>query len=185
MFESKLTSKNCKIVFAGDDFVGKTTICKRLTNTLVSSKDIQITCGIDLHHMKIANGRVIYATLYDLGGQERFRIMQKSFFVNADIVALVFSLDCYPSYLNLRNWLLLIKDSYPHKTYLIANKADIKGKVINKEESQKFANEHDMTYFEISALKGINFENFRNQLIQSIIGLFKKEDFIKKINIPL
>ncbi len=171
MLEQQIKTKTCKILLGGDGFVGKTTMCKRLEGNLNSRKPTHFTCGIDLHHMKVLNEGLTCATLYDLGGQERFRIFQKTFFTNAEIIILVFSFDLYISFSNLDEWLSFISNSNSKEIFLVGNKLDVSEKCIETRVAQKFAEDHGMRYFETSALKGTNFESFRKALIQTIIKI--------------
>lgn len=160
--------KTCKIVLAGEGAVGKTTISKRLVGTLEENDSTQMTCGIDYHTLEITNGMTLNAQLYDLGGQERFRCFQSSIFKGASIVVIVFSVEWFHSYLNLDQWLEMIQDENPLKVYLIANKIDAEDRCITKEEVERFANEREISYYEISALKGIGFKDFEEDMKQTI-----------------
>ena len=163
---------NCKIIIAGDGAVGKTTISQRLTGSLKTEEDRLMTCGIDFHSLQIINGSIINAQIWDLGGQDQFRVFQKPFFNNANIMIIVYSVEWFHSFINLENWLELAQNKTPVKTYLIGNKIDSEDRIISKEEALEFAETHNMRYFEISALHGAGFEDFKNELIETVRELF-------------
>lgn len=173
--------KTCKIVLAGEGAVGKTTISKRLVGTLEENDSTQMTCGIDYHTLEITNGMTLNAQLYDLGGQERFRCFQSSFFKGASIVVIVFSVEWFHSYLNLDQWLEMIQDENPLKVYLIANKIDAENRCITKEEVERFACERGISYYEISALKGIGFNDFEEDIKQTIKNFYEEDQIHKKV----
>jgi len=167
-----ITYQTYKIVIAGDGAVGKTTISQRLTGSLKDEEDRLMTCGIDFHSLQIINGGVIRAQIWDLGGQDQFRVFQKPFFNNANILIIVYSVDWFHSFLNLENWIEMTQNNTPVKTYLLGNKIDSVDRAISKEEALEFAETHKMSYFEISALEGAGFEDFKNDLIETIRGIF-------------
>jgi small GTP-binding protein len=170
--KNQTSNHNCKIVIAGDGAVGKTTISQRLTGSLKADEDRLMTCGIDFHSLQIINGSVISAQIWDLGGQEQFRVFQKPFFNNANIMIIVYSVEWFHSFINLENWIEIAQNNTPVKIYLIGNKIDSEDRTISKEEAIEFAKMHNMDYFEISALKGTGFEDFKNDLIEAIQKIF-------------
>ncbi|MBD3341842.1 MAG: GTP-binding protein [Candidatus Lokiarchaeota archaeon] len=165
-------NRNCKIVIAGDGAVGKTTICKRVSGNLKEEEAQLMTCGIDFHNLEILNGQPVEAQLWDLGGQEQFRPFQKSFFDGAHIVIFVYSVEWFHSFINLEDWINLAKRYNPHLIYLLGNKIDCEDRAISREEATTFAEEHYMKYFEVSALDGSGFEEFKNELIVSIKEMY-------------
>ena len=169
------TRKNYKIVIAGDGAVGKTTFSQRLAGTLKEEEDRFMTCGIDFHSLKIIDDDPIFGQIWDLGGQEHFRIFQEPFFDSAQVIILLFSVDYYPSFLNLMGWLSIIQNYEPFKIYLIANKIDSENRAVSEEEGQEFAINNKMEYYEVSALRGKGFLNFKNDLIKTIKTIFSFE----------
>ncbi|MHA1803399.1 MAG: Rab family GTPase [Promethearchaeota archaeon] len=157
-----------KIVLCGDGGVGKTTIAQKLTGTLDLSKNREMTVGIDFHHLKISEENLIHAQIWDLGGQTQFRDFQEKFFESAHVLILTFSVVRFPSFLNISSWLPLIKNENLIQTYLIANKIDSNPRVVSREDALKIAQQNNMRYFEISALTGENFNDFQEDLIESI-----------------
>ena len=168
-------SHNCKIIIAGDGAVGKTTISQRLTGSLKAEEDRLMTCGIDFHSLQIINGSIIRAQIWDLGGQEQFRVFQKPFFNNANIMIIVYSVDWFHSFLNLENWMSYIQEADQLKVYLIANKVDSEDRVITTEEAIDFALKYDHTYYEVSALNGTGFSYFEEDFIHTIRCLYRQE----------
>ncbi len=172
--------KNCKIVLCGLGGVGKTTIAQALAGTLKLNEDRKMTPGIDFHHLEIAED-LIRIQLWDLGGQDQFRTFQECFFESAHVVILVFSVLRFPSFLNIEEWIPLIKQDNLIKTYLIGNKIDDTPRVVNKEEAIKIASDYKMNYFEISAVKGLGFEEFRTDLVTTIKSAFADVDLQNKV----
>lgn len=166
------SSQVCKIVIGGDGAVGKTTICQRLSGHFQQEEERLMTIGIDYHDLTISDDWKIRGQIWDCAGQEQFRFIVNSFFRNAKIAIFVFSLDLVPSFFNLGEWIEMVKDENPEAMYLIGNKADAEFKVISTEEAMELANTYGMNYFELSALTGKGFEDFKEHLMDTIINLY-------------
>ncbi len=157
-----------KIVVAGDGAVGKTTVGKRISGKFNIDENLDMTPGVDFHNFKIQSYEPIDCQIWDLGGQEQFRYFQDDFFNSATIVVLVFAANMYHSFLNLKSWVSLISKELLEKTYLLANKIDTDNRSVPKEKGVEFANRHNMTYFEISAITGDGFEEFKEDISKTI-----------------
>ena len=163
-----------KIVVAGDGAVGKTTVGKRISGN--SFENLTMTPGVDFHNLKIQSYEPIDCQIWDLGGQEQFRYFQDDFFNSATVVVLVFAANMYHSFMNLKSWISLISKELLEKTYLLANKIDADNRSVPKEKGLEFAKKYGMTYFELSAITGDGFEEFKEDLIKSIEYVFIAKD---------
>ena len=163
-----------KIVVAGDGAVGKTTVGKRISGN--SFENLTMTPGVDFHNLKIQSYEPIDCQIWDLGGQEQFRYFQDDFFNSATVVVLVFAANMYHSFMNLKSWVSLISKELLEKTYLLANKIDADNRSVPKEKGLEFAKKYGMTYFELSAITGDGFEEFKEDLIKSIEYVFIAKD---------
>lgn len=161
-----------KIVIAGDGATGKTTISKRLAGKFSNKDDISMTFGIDFHTLEITNYEG-NAVIWDLGGQDQFRIFQPDFFRKADIVILVFSVDWFPTFINLDSWLDMVNDYEVDRIYLLANKIDVENRAVNTEEIEEFAKQNNLEMFEISALTGKGFMDFEEHLLNTSVKIIK------------
>jgi small GTP-binding protein len=167
-----------KIVIAGDGAVGKTSTAKRLAGNLNINEELQMTPGIDFQSVTIKSYQPIDAQLWDLGGQEQFRKFQDDFFQGATIIIFIFTVDRYSSFMNLKSWLTLIPKNIDISYFLLANKIDALNRVVDRQHAIEFANAHNMTYYEVSALTGKGFDEFKEDLFKTIEYLFivRKED---------
>ena len=166
---SNMFKKNIyKVVVGGEGAVGKTTICQRLAGTLEREKDRLMTIGVDFHNLKIKEGKLFEAQVWDLGGQEQFRHFQQPFFKNTKIAIFVFSVEWFDTMVYIDFWLDMLKDENPVKIYLIGNKIDSPNRFVRIDEALEFARDRNLSYYEISATNGTGFENFKEDLIQTI-----------------
>ncbi|TXT62600.1 MAG: GTP-binding protein Der [Promethearchaeota archaeon] len=164
MVEELSDKKVLKIVIAGDGATGKTTISKRLNGTFRSDEELSMTTGLDFHTLEITekDGK---AVIWDLAGQEQFRSFQDTFFNDADIVILVYSVEWFSSYMNIDSWLSMIDRENISKIYLIANKIDIENRAIHSDEAQQYAKSKGLHYYELSALTGEGLDEFEQDLL--------------------
>ena len=174
-----------KIVLAGDGAVGKSTISNRLSKTLNNNERISLTPGLSINKIYVPKEE-ISGIIWDLGGQKQFRFLHNDFIKGAKIVILVYSVEWIHSLKGIKEWLEIIpKDKIPLKIYLIANKVDSEKRVITQKEGEDFAQENNMAYYEVSATNGEGFEQFENDLIDTIKRISNPEkDFIKEEVLP-
>jgi len=157
-----------KIVLCGDGAVGKTTIGRRISGKFDFDENIEMTPGVDFHNLTIQSYQPIDCQIWDLGGQEQFRNFQDDFFYSATVVVLIFAVNMYHSFMNLKSWLFLISKELLKKTYLIANKIDSDNRSVSEKKALEFSKKYKMTYYEVSALTGKGFEEFKEDLNKTI-----------------
>lgn len=112
-----------------------------------------------------------------MGGQPQFRFFQLDFFECANIVLLVFDLNRYSSFANLKkDWLEMVEKAgilTSSVQILIGNKLDL-GQTINDEEILQFADEHNMKFFKISAKEGTNLAELERHLMEVVESCFNE-----------
>ncbi len=168
----KLQKKNSfKIVLGGEGAVGKTTLARKLIGE--SNFDDRLTIGIQFHSFRIENEVCIDCQLWDLGGQDYFRPIQQGFFQGASIVIIVFSVERFNTFLTLNSWLEFIPQNTQPKIFLVANKIDCDKRFVETDEALEFAKTFNMKYYELSALTGTGLKEFKQDLIETIVNLYK------------
>ena len=118
---------------------------------------------------------------WDTAGHEKFRAITTSYYRGAHAIIIVFDLTEQKSFLHVTEWLKHIEKYAKENVlkFLVGNKTDLVDKrVINKEEANKFAEEHNLPYIETSAKDGVNIEElFDKSLDKFLIGInFKNEE---------
>ena len=116
-----------KLVFLGDQSVGKTSIITRFMYDNFD-RHYQATIGIDfLSKTMYLEDRTVRLQLWDTAGQERYRTITKAYYKNADGVMIVFDLSDRESFENIDSWLTEVdKHCGPEVNVMIlANKSDI------------------------------------------------------------
>lgn len=161
-----------KCIIAGDGAVGKSTIAKRLCGKLTDDINIEMTKGLDIEKFEIEknDNEKIVIQLWDMGGQEQFRVFQKDFFEGAHLVIFVYSLTWFHSFLHLNDWIRLISERKPPlKGFVIANKIDLPNRAIASKEGEDLAFNLGYDYYEVSSLTGMGFDEFKEGLVSSIL----------------
>ena len=166
-----------KLIFLGDQSVGKSCILNRFLNDTFI-EDYQATIGLDFQSKNVQiDNQDIHLLLYDTAGQEKFRSFIPMYTRDANIILLVYDISNRDSFTNLTHWLKDLTNVNMEEVILciVANKIDLVDKrVVTNEEGQKFADEHDFIFQEISAKTGDGFSDlFYKQLFEKIRTKFR------------
>ena len=149
-----------KMIIIGDPGVGKS--C--LTNQAIKNSFDESYCatvGFEFlaFNLKL-DDKIVKLQIWDTCGQEVYRSLISSFYRNASLAMIVYSIDSKDSFLHLDAWLKDVKllSSPDVKVFLIGNKADLEyNREVSKDEAKKYANEHGFNYYnETSAKSGFN-----------------------------
>jgi len=152
-----------KIIVVGDPTVGKTSLILRYTNNAFRRSYVS-TMGVHVSNkiFKTEDSTIIQLVLWDVGGQERFKLMRKQFYQGSDAIFLVFDLTNPESFSNIPVWFSDIKKQNNMSDeeivgYIIGNKKDLeKDKKITDEDAENLAQKLNLEYLETSALSGEN-----------------------------
>ena len=159
------------------------------------------------------NKKFVKVSLWDTAGQEKFRCMSAGALRGVHGLLLVFSLAIETNNQNYEKWMKSkgeekkqLEEEFTQNKfkalefwlgqfyqfnqlnkrviYLIGNKIDDKKKrIIKKKDAQKFADEHNLFYFETSAKTGENIFNVFENLIIDLIELYPSK--IERLGQPL
>jgi len=192
-------SRVLKFVIIGDGGVGKTTLTKVFcTGQFI---DQIMTIGIDIHTKdSIVKGERVTLQIWDISGQIQFKFLLPDFIRNANGVILAFDCTSNTSFLNLKEWLQLIRSKEPNAPiFLIATKIDEEyDPILNIDEIRVFKEAQGLIGFEETSAKlNLNVEIPFKRLLEyiyqakpdeipiSFIGFEERSDYIEsKISIP-
>ena len=152
-----------KIIVVGDSGVGKSCLTMKGTKNHFE-ECYSPTVGFEFFTFNIKiDDKYIKLQIWDTCGQEAYKSLITSFYRNASLAILVYSIDNQNSFNNIEVWLNEIKSqSNPEtKIFLIGNKIDLENeRKISTETAQQFSNAHAFNYFdETSAKTGANAQN--------------------------
>ena len=149
-----------KIIIIGDSGVGKSCLAIRALKNIFESL-YQPTIGFEFmsSYIKI-DGKIIKLQIWDTCGQEVYRSLISSFYNNASLAIMVYSINNENSFNNLDFWLneIRTKANPDINIILIGNKNDLENeRKIPKDLGQEFSDNNGLNlFFESSAKTGFN-----------------------------
>lgn len=148
-----------KLVFLGDQSVGKTSIITRFMYDTFD-KQYQATIGIDfLSKTMYLEDRTVRLQLWDTAGQERFRSLIPSYIRDSAGAIIVYDISSRPSFTSTFKWIDDVRAERGTDVViiLIGNKCDLQDRrEVSTEEAQSKAQEHGVMFLEVSAKQGSN-----------------------------
>ena len=161
-----------KLIFLGDQNVGKSSILNRFMSDTFT-EEYQATIGLDFQSKNVQiDNQDIHLLLYDTAGQEKFRSLIPMYTRDANIILLVYDICSKESFLHLSDWLKDLTNINMNEVIfaLVGNKIDLNDKrEVSPEEGQKFSEEHDFIFQEVSAKTGDGFSDlFYKNLFEKI-----------------
>ena len=149
-----------KMIVIGDAGVGKSCLTTKAAKGVFDDA-YSATVGFEFLTFNVKlDGKVIKLQIWDTCGQEIYRSLISSFYRNASLAMMVYSIDSKESFIHIETWLKEVKlQSSPDiKIFLIGNKADLEEqREVKLEEAKQFKMENDFHYFnETSAKSGLN-----------------------------
>ncbi|MFX1497944.1 MAG: GTP-binding protein [Promethearchaeota archaeon] len=156
-----------KCVLIGDHEVGKTSIIRQFVEQKFSDS-YRSTIGIDVmsHSIELYDNQIIFI-LYDIGAQEFFKRLRKTYYSGTQATFIVFDVTNKNTFLNVKTWYNEVKTYLKAKQIpivIVGNKVDLEEeRVVLYEEGVRLANELSgshyeggISYIETSALTGEN-----------------------------
>ena len=143
-----------KLIFIGDAGVGKTTIINIIQGNKFQ-EEYDATIGVDFYPKTIRFREIeIKLQIWDTAGQERYKGLIPSYVRNSSIIFLVYDVSNKNSFDNMPGWIEFIKKlENLDKTILVlvANKIDLKERIINQEQGKQLSQKENMLLYEVSA----------------------------------
>ena len=160
-----------KVLFIGDEYVGKTSILKRITKNNLSLK-YEPTIGVDfLTSTHKVNNTLIKCHIWDTAGNKAFQTIITRYINGCAAVIFVFDLSEKSSFEHIDFWLRKYKENETYDNlspiFLVANKCD-KERAISKEEIISYVNQNNFIYVETSAKYDVNIDNLFKGVIENI-----------------
>ena len=149
-----------KIIMAGDGNVGKTSLVRRFCEGKFSESRVA-TIGVDFQTKLVTlPERTVKLSIWDMAGQERFKVVRSGFYRGSLAAALVYDLSEPSSAANLPHWYEEIQSAVPEQQYVVVgNKSDLE-RVVDSEAPSRFAEKIGAFYIETSASSGEGVSKF-------------------------
>jgi len=159
-----------KICIIGDSKVGKTSLIRFFNGE--SFNDIyEPTQNNDLIKKKINyKNKEIELYIWDITGNEKFRIINKLFYKNSSIIIFVYDITNKNSFENIKNyWYNDVQTNIDTKPMMVilGNKSDLyDAEEVNEEEAIEYAKSIKSKFKIVSAKNGFGLNNFIEELIK-------------------
>ena len=162
-----------KILTLGESGVGKTSILLQFAENKFPKLHLA-TLGIDFRSKIIhVSDKDIKLKISDSAGQERFHVITRAMFKDANGIALIYDVTDKNSCSKIKYWIEQIKSNISEKDIslvLLGNKCDMKEREVSQQQGKEMAQELNISYFETSAKtgKGINeaFEHLAKEIMK-------------------
>lgn len=163
-----------KLVFLGDQSVGKTSIITRFMYDKFDN-NYQATIGIDfLSKTMYLEDRTVRLQLWDTAGQERFRSLIPSYIRDSSVAVVVYDVTNRTSFLSTAKWIEEVRNERGNDVILVlvGNKTDQTDKrQVSVEEGEAKAKEHDIMFIETSAKAGFNVKALFRKIAAALPGM--------------
>jgi len=163
-----------KLVFLGDQSVGKTSIITRFMYDNFD-RHYQATIGIDfLSKTMYLEDRTVRLQLWDTAGQERFRSLIPSYIRDSSVAVVVYDVSNRASFLNTAKWVEDVRAERGNDVVicLVGNKTDLGNdkRQVSTEEGEERASKDGLMCMECSAKAGYNVKSLFRKLATALPG---------------
>lgn len=175
-----------KLVFLGDQSVGKTSIITRFMYDNFD-RHYQATIGIDfLSKTMYLEDRTVRLQLWDTAGQERFRSLIPSYIRDSSVAVVVYDVSNRASFLNTAKWVEDVRAERGTDVVicLVGNKTDLGNdkRQVSTEEGEERARKDGLMFMECSAKAGYNVKSLFRKLATALPGTNDNAAAAKKTN---
>ncbi|ONK65311.1 uncharacterized protein A4U43_C07F35820 [Asparagus officinalis] len=163
-----------KLVFLGDQSVGKTSIITRFMYDKFDTT-YQATIGIDfLSKTMYLEDRTVRLQLWDTAGQERFRSLIPSYIRDSSVAVIVYDVANRQSFLNTSKWIEEVRTERGGDVIivLVGNKTDlVEKRQVSIEEGEAKSREVGVMFIETSAKAGFNIKPLFRKIAAALPGM--------------
>jgi len=169
------TPTKYKIVFLGDQSVGKTSIITRFMFDNFAQEDYQATIGIDFFSKTMyVDDRSVRLQLWDTAGQERFRSLIPSYIRDSSVAVIVYDITSRQSFQNTIKWFEEVRTERGSEVIivLVGNKVDLADqREVSVADGEAKAREWNVMFMETSAKAGIQIKPLFKKIATALPGV--------------
>ena len=145
-----------KLVIIGDASTGKSSLLRRYCENTFD-ENYKCTVGVDfqIKILKMNDGRIVKLQIWDTAGQDRYKVMTKSYYRNAKACLIVYDITRRETFDNVKTWAdqyMQSNASGMKSAIILGNKKDLNDqRQIKKSEGENLSNEIGCEFQEVSA----------------------------------
>ncbi|BFY98420.1 hypothetical protein BsWGS_01460 [Bradybaena similaris] len=162
--------RNIKVVLVGDIYVGKTSLANVFVSNYFREKYVS-SVGAHFTAKTLEKPRVTLQ-IWDTAGMERFRCLLPHFMRGAECAFIVYDVSNRDTFSSVCDyWVDYVEaaSTRPLTKVLVANKSDSLVKSVKEYEGRRFAESHNMLFFETSAKFSINVDKLFTDAATAVI----------------
>ena len=172
-----------KLIIIGDSGVGKSNFLFKYTEGQFSPAHVA-TIGFDYKSKIIIlpqSKKKVKLQIWDTAGQEKYMSLNKNILQRVQGVILMYDITKRETFERLNTWLKIIKQMISEiPIILVGNKLDEEnseenGRLVEYNEGEAFAKDHQFQFIEASALNGTNIDEVFNNISELIIKNLEEE----------
>ncbi len=168
-----------KIVFVGEEGVGKTNIISQYINHKFNENHKK-TLGADFltKNITLDDNTSFVFIIWDISGNKRYRELNASFLRETKVFILVYNITRKESFDDLKNyWIPTIQEYLNKETILaiVANKYDLAGKEVNEEDVLHLSENINAIYCHTSAKKDLGINDLFDKIVKKLNTKIFKE----------
>ena len=175
---------NIKLLTLGESYVGKTTLILNYMNPNIKTTNLERlypTIGVDYQKKSVTiDNRNINVEIWDTAGQEKFKKITSQYYNGADGIILIFDITNKESFEKISFWIQDLSNKIDLDNtclILIGNKTDLKDqRKVSVEEAQKYAEQYNIEYYEVSALKNVGIIEMMEFFIKKCYNNIKEKN---------
>ncbi|KAK6220237.1 Ras-like protein Rab-6A [Colletotrichum tabaci] len=162
--------KKFKLVFLGEQSVGKTSLITRFMAT--ASARLEPPSN-SLQTMYLED-RTVRLQLWDTAGQERFRSLIPSYIRDSSVAVVVYDISNAKSFQNTKKWIDDVRAERGNDVIivLVGNKTDLNDKrEVTTQQGEEEAKKNNLMFVETSAKLGHNVKTLFKRIAQALPGM--------------
>ena len=173
-----------KVTLIGESTVGKSSIMIRFIENKFDNTLASIGTQFGTKTIEIDNEKITFH-VWDTAGQEKFRALTKQYYIDAQVIILVYDITNKKSFDEIKNyWYNEIKSNVNENAIfcLVGNKNDLYEKEeVSNFEGEEFADSINAIFKSTSALSNVGIPNLFENIGKKILELKKKGELDESI----